>query len=210
VGPAGDFGGGPRPSAGRDDIFVARFDPSGVHQWSQQFGGPGDDDATAVATDAAGAVYVSGYFHEGLAVGPKLLQSAGLADQLLLKLSPAGVPLTGYRFGGPQDDVLTGVTVDGRGHLLVCGSFSGSIDLGGGPLHSAGEIDLVVARLAADGGHLWSHAYGGPHSDSATGISSDDRGGIAVSGYMQDSFDPGTGPLTSAGGYDAVLLRLAP
>ncbi|MFH1278491.1 MAG: SBBP repeat-containing protein [Candidatus Eisenbacteria bacterium] len=33
-----DFGGGPLTSGGGNDIFMAKYDPSGVHLWSQRFG----------------------------------------------------------------------------------------------------------------------------------------------------------------------------
>ncbi len=100
--------------------------------------------------------------------------------------------------------------LDRRRRLLLSELFTGNIDLGGGPLHGAGDLDLLVARLAADGGHLWSKAFGGANSDAATGIASDALGGVAVSGYFQGSADFGSGPVSSSGGYDAVTARLAP
>jgi hypothetical protein len=33
-----NLGGSDLTSAGGVDVFVAKFDPSGVHQWSQRFG----------------------------------------------------------------------------------------------------------------------------------------------------------------------------
>jgi hypothetical protein len=49
-----DFGGGPLVSAGSSDIFVARYSPAGVHQWSKRFGGTSLDYATDVAVDSNG------------------------------------------------------------------------------------------------------------------------------------------------------------
>lgn len=205
-----DFGSGALTSAGRDDVFVASFDSVGRPKWSQRLGGAGDDDATGVAKNAAGEVFVVGYCHDAFAVGPTPVQSAGGADALLVKLSATGAPLWARSFGGAQEDAFTGLALDGRGQLLLSGFFTGSIDLGGGPLHGAGDLDLLVARLAADGGHLWSKAFGGANSDAATGIASDAIGGVAVSGYFQGSADFGSGSVSSSGGYDAVIARLAP
>ncbi len=49
-----DFGGGNLVSAGDYDVFVAKYDASGAHQWSQRFGGTSSDFGWAIAVDASG------------------------------------------------------------------------------------------------------------------------------------------------------------
>jgi len=49
-------------SAGYNDIFIAKFSPSGTHQWSQRFGDTGYDCLNSVAADAAGNAIFTGYF----------------------------------------------------------------------------------------------------------------------------------------------------
>jgi hypothetical protein len=46
-----------------NDIFVAKYDSSGNLLWAERAGGTQDDYADAVAVDAAGSVYLTGYFH---------------------------------------------------------------------------------------------------------------------------------------------------
>jgi hypothetical protein len=49
-------------SAGGTDVFLAKYDRSGRLRWVIQAGGPGDDSGYDLAFDAAGNVYVTGFF----------------------------------------------------------------------------------------------------------------------------------------------------
>ena len=64
-----DFGGGELFSAGLSDVFLVKYSPTGAHIWSQRFGGAGNDVGMALATDAAGNVYVVGSFEQSVNFG---------------------------------------------------------------------------------------------------------------------------------------------
>jgi hypothetical protein len=83
-----DFGGGPLASAGGDDIFVAKLDPSGEHLWSKRIGNAGEDGAEAVGVDAAGNACVAGYFSGTVDFGGGPLASGGASDIFVAKFSP--------------------------------------------------------------------------------------------------------------------------
>ena len=55
-----DLGGGTMTSAGKRDIYVAEFDPSGKHLWSRGFGNAEEDLSGGVAMDGAGHLFLSG------------------------------------------------------------------------------------------------------------------------------------------------------
>ncbi len=81
-----DFGGNTLNNAGGLDIFVARFNPSGVHIWSDGFGGTTDQQAEAVAIDDNGNIALGGYFFSTLDFGGGNLTSAGGSDIFLALL----------------------------------------------------------------------------------------------------------------------------
>lgn len=89
------------------------------------------------------------------------------------------------------------------GSVLLAASFGGgamgeAIDLGAGPLVSAGGSDGVVAQLTAEGALEWSRVLGGPGDDRATAIAADGRGNVAVAGTYTAAVDLGAGPLPVA------------
>ena len=89
-------------------------------------------------------------------------------------------------------------------HLLA------GMDLGGGALSSAGDLDGFVVKLSADGEFLWSRRFGDANPDMGIDVAADADGFVTVTGWFEGSVDLGSEPLASAGGRDAFLARLAP
>ena len=57
-----DFGNNSLINNGSDDIFIAKYNPSGDVIWARSAGGSGSDEGRSVAIDFAGNIYVTGYF----------------------------------------------------------------------------------------------------------------------------------------------------
>ncbi len=55
-----DFGGGPLSGSTSNDIFLAKFSPTGTHLWSNRNGSIYDDRGKAITSDAAGNVIATG------------------------------------------------------------------------------------------------------------------------------------------------------
>jgi hypothetical protein len=117
----------------------------------------------------------------------------------LLSAGPARAAL-GDHLWSDGYDAGDAVAVDGSGHIVVLGTFFGTIDLGGGPL-SAGNFlggDLFLARFDAAGNHLWSQQF---TPDQSFGIfdprvCADAAGNIYVGGAVAGgSLDLGGGPI---------------
>lgn len=73
-------------SAGGFDSFVVKYDSAGRKQWTRQFGSTADDIATAIAVDAQGRVYVTGFTQGGLNGN----LNAGLDDAFVVRYDSAG------------------------------------------------------------------------------------------------------------------------
>lgn len=135
-----DFGGGALAAGG----YLVSLDSSGKHLWSKALPGL---DPVAVAVDAKGMLLVVGKFSGTASIGTSSLVSAGGSDVFLAQFSPAGVPLWATRFGGPGSEGAADLAVDVAGYLVISGTFSGTTDLGGGPLTSAGSSDVFILHL---------------------------------------------------------------
>jgi hypothetical protein len=84
-----DFGGGVIvPPSITYDAFVAKYSPSGVHQWSKRFAADWDDHGKAVAVDGSGNIVLTGDFYQSEDFGGGLLLSPGGSDGFLVKLTP--------------------------------------------------------------------------------------------------------------------------
>ncbi|TAL00326.1 MAG: PKD domain-containing protein [Verrucomicrobia bacterium] len=143
------------------DIFIVKYSPSGGLLWAKKFGGSGNDSGTAVAVDGSGNIFMAAQFSSvSIDLGTGLLYSVGDFDMALVKLSGAtGATTWAKTWGSTGYDIPNGVAVDGAGDVLLTGSASGAINLGGGSIGTGGA---VVAKYAgADGTHRWSKALGG-------------------------------------------------
>ena len=103
-----------------------------------------------------------------------------------------------------------GVAVRPSGNVLVSGALTGTVDLGLGPLTSAGDLDLVVAELAPSGAPVWNQRFGDGARQSGAKLALDGAGNLFIAAPFQGTIILGTSTWTSAGGWDVVVAELDP
>lgn len=100
--------------------------------------------------------------------------------------------------------------VDPSGAIVVAGAFRGTLDLGTGPLASAGEGDILVAKLAGDGATVWSKRFGDAMDQAPVSVATDGGGNVIVAGFAHGTVDFGGGPLATAAAGEGFLVKLDP
>ncbi|MEJ7731545.1 MAG: hypothetical protein WKG00_20320 [Polyangiaceae bacterium] len=202
-------------SHGSADMFVAKFDAAGAHAWSRNFGGAMADGiyssgGSPVAVGATGNAIVVGSFLGTFSFEGQQMTPQGGVDILLFEITSGGVPSWAKPFGGSGYDGATGLALDADGDLVVSATSSGAIDFGGGVLPSAGGNDLVLAKLKADGSHVWSRRFGNAEAQYSGGVATGPSREIVVVAGSPGALDFGLGPLVSAGDSDALIAKFAP
>jgi hypothetical protein len=137
---------GDQPNLGEADAFVAKYDAMGTLLWTRQMGTPEMDVAYGIATDAQGAVYVTGYT-EGLLAGNSVI---GIEDAFLIKLDGSGQRVWTQQFGTAGVEVGNDVEVDAFGDIYLAGQTRGDLD--GNP--NAGALDAFITKLDPNGKRL--------------------------------------------------------
>ena len=206
-----NFGGASLNSAGSNDIFLAKYTPSGQHLWSKRLGGSGDDQIQGLTVNANGDILMTGNFSGSANFGGQNLSSAGSTDIFVAKYSNNGAHLWSKRFGGTGSELGYGVAVDSNDDVVITGAFSNTVDFGGDLLSSAGNTDIFVAKYTTQGNHLWSKRFGGSSYDYGRSVVVDgESGDVVVTGYFKKTADFGDETLISAGDADIFLMTLMP
>ncbi len=110
---------------------------------------------------------------------------------------------------GPAFDTVTATARMPDNGVVAVGIFkSASINLGGQPLTLAGDQDIFVMRLDANGNHLWSKSFGTTVFDEVTSVAVTPAGDVVFGADSQGSMNFGGGALTNGGGYDGYVVKL--
>ncbi|GAB3852476.1 hypothetical protein GCM10028822_20250 [Hymenobacter terrigena] len=165
-----------------------------------------------MASDAAGNVYVAGYFSGTLVLSSITLTGRGSSDAFVAKWSPATNSFVWVQpFGNIGQDEAFAITVSGNS-VYVAGDFSTSVAFGTTTLTSVGLTDCFVAKVVDAGTSstvAWAQRMGGVGFDASVALAVN---GASV--YVGGSFTNGAadfGPYTVAnlGNTDGFVTKLA-
>ena len=188
----------------------APLPPQGKPLWSRRFGDPDNQYASAAAIDPSGDLLVAGHFYGGLDFGGDVLQSAGFTDIYLAKLDPQGGHLFSKRYGDGEPQYANSLAIDSESNIVLGGFFQGSVDLGAGALQTAGDWDVLVAKLDALGNPLWARRFGDEKCQQSYAVAVDGANDVVVAGVFYGSIDFGLGPLACQGERDVFVAKLDP
>ncbi|MEM1055510.1 MAG: hypothetical protein AAGI52_08275 [Bacteroidota bacterium] len=131
------------------NTFLARLSPNGEPAWIRTVGEGRHLWAEDLRADPEGGAYVTGRFLGETTFGVTDLTSAGGYDAFAGYLRADGEPEWAVPIGGPSDDAFGGLSIDASGGLVVSGSFRETVIVGSTTLESAGNVDMLFARLGS-------------------------------------------------------------
>lgn len=174
------------------DYATIKYDKDGNTLWVRRYNGPGNaldldlDEATAIAVDENGNVYVTGQSRN---IGT-------FGDYATIKYDADGNELWVARYNGPGNfsDIPNALAVDASGNVYVTGQISGELQ----------NNDYTTIKYDANGNELWVARYNGPGNsfDAANDLVVDSLGNVYVTGVSDGggtSFDYATIKYNAAG-----------
>lgn len=206
-----DFGGGPLSAQG-DDAFVLELGANGQHLISHLYGGVEAQAGRAIAVDAANAPVLAGFTMGPLDLGTGHLPCGMGAGLFLARLDADGATTSAACFGTTTPSMLEPVSVafDTSGAVLVGGAFRDAIDVGLGPLTSAGGADVFFARFDPKLAPVQALRFGDAEDQACRAVAGDFQGNFWLAGGFAGSIDLSAKLTSSAGGDDVFLAKLGP
>ncbi len=201
-------------SAGKHDIFIAKYNPMGKLVWAKRAGGKGGDKAHSIVLDGNGYFYTVGEFEDtshwdGIM---RTTPGPGINNMFVSKYDTSGAVLWVKSISagtGPLHTRGYGVTCDAQGNVYACGATNGDALYNSTYLFStAGSYDGTIVKFDPNGNFCWARRMGGSGSDKTYGIVSDKNGSIYVTGYFVGTadFSP-TKTLNGTGHTDIFLAK---
>jgi len=172
---------------GTYDMFVTKYNSTGVKQYTRQLGVSGaETTGHSVATDVNGNVYVAGYTNGGLD-GNTLV---GTMDFFVTKYNSNGVKQYTRQLGVAGANASGwAVATDGDGNIFVVGSTTGGLD--GNVL--TGTVDAFVTKYDSSGAKQYTRQLGESGAKIyGTSVSTDVNGNVYVAGHTDAGLDNNT------------------
>jgi hypothetical protein len=158
--------------AGKWDVYVVKLDVNGNIQWTRTIGGKKEDWGSLLIQTSDGGYAITGTTRSF---------GAGETDVYVIKLDANGNLQWTKTIGGPGDEM---------GSSLIQTSDGGYVIAGTTVSFSAGEADIYVIKLDANGNLQWTKTIGGPSDEIGVSLIQTSDGGYAITGLTK-SFGAG-------------------
>jgi hypothetical protein len=184
-------------SNGGSDIFICKFNTSGVFQWVKQIGSTGQDHGQAMVIDNASNLFLTGSFNDTVDFNPgagvyELMTTTNSYAGFVLKLNALGDFVWATKLAAGLDG--NAITLDAPGNIYVGGGGEG----------------IAVVKLNATGNITWSKLLSGSNCN-AHAIAVDANGNVYSTGDFRHTldFDPGADSvfITSYSGWDSYINK---
>ncbi len=184
--------------------FISKFDNDGNLIWAKAHGAPyGSMWNRQLKTDAAGNVYLAGYFLGDMVFTSNtqsitLSTNAANYDGYVLKYDTNGNILNALQIGSPTyNDYIRDMDVDAAGNVALTGGYRGTVDFDPSTAtlqHSSNNNseDIFVAKYDTNLALQWAHSFGRPNStnaDTGYAVTFDLDGHVISSGSFRSIAD---------------------
>ncbi|MEZ4771627.1 MAG: T9SS type A sorting domain-containing protein [Bacteroidia bacterium] len=173
------------------DIFLSRFNVSGIYEWTVTATGPGHQSPHALSTSAAGNVYLSGWAtnYTDFGGGTILTPTIAYPQLFVAKYDSAGTLAWALQTPGTSLQSAGGLVATAADEVIVGGGFAGSITLGSQTFTSSGLFahDIMAFKCDPAGNIIWATQASGASNNVTEEIYSmgaDSYGNLYFTGTM--------------------------
>ncbi|HRG18590.1 MAG TPA: T9SS type A sorting domain-containing protein [Flavobacterium lutivivi] len=185
------------------DIFIAKYNSSGVLQWAKTAGGTGLDKGYAIYASSSGDIFTTGYFRNTASFGSNSVISNGNADIYIAKYDSSGNNIWVNKTGGTGFDMAAKIISDNSGNLLLTGRFNDTVAFGSNNLTAVGT-DAFISKIDENGNYIWTKQISGQGNDEEADIFHDGTN-IHFISTTSGNVTIDTNVLTQKGGLDICL-----
>ncbi len=167
-------------SFGEGDYWILKLDRNGEKEWERAFGGEEDDHLYTIIELKEGGYLAGGDSRSGTSGNKKRSNGRG-TDFWLVKITETGETDWEETYDFGQTDVLTSITENGDGTLLLGGNAK-TENTGLARTDKKGIDDYIALKIAADGEEKWRQTVGSAGEDNLKKLVETRDGGYLLAG----------------------------
>lgn len=203
------FGSFSLTAVGSNDLYVAKFDPTGNCMWAIKGGGSFSTAAgSGIAIDNNYNIYITGTFTNSFTLGVFTVFAtvSSAADIFIARLDNNGNPIWLNTVTGNSEKDASYLHCDGN-NLYMTGYFKGTTTFGTPSVSTPSTIysEIFLAKYDLTGSCTWVVKAGGNQDDKGFCVKTDNLGNILLTGTFQLIGTFGTNTVTSTQ-YDDVFV----
>ncbi len=173
---------------GSYDAFIVKFDAACQRQWATYYGGANTDNATSVAVDDSGNVYLVGNTKSQNSIAFNGFQDTlgGYVDAFVAKFNGSGQRIWGTYYGGLLYENSYSIDCSLEGKVFLSGytnSAAGIAHAGHQGTIGGSGFDGFLVQMDTQGNRNWATYYGGVDEDLGYFVGSDSLGNSYLVGY---------------------------
>ncbi len=166
-------------------IFLVKYNADGKAIWGKSLSGGALKNATDVVCDAAGNIFLTGFFSDSLQIEDTILIAKGTTDFFTAKFNSVGQLQWVLRQGQTGDTRATAMSITRAGDLIVAGFFNDTTNIADTTLiANTADQDLFITKISKNGNPIWAKKAGGVFDSDVTSIVIDEFDNIYLTGYF--------------------------
>jgi hypothetical protein len=199
--------------AGNWDLFLVKFNSSGLRLWGTYYGGTGSDVGYSCSVDGNNYVYIAGETQSNFGIstsGSHQASKSTGADAFLVKFNSNGVRQWGTYYGGTGGDSGRACSTDGSGNIYLAGNTNSSSGIATPGAHQTSGSGGFLVKFNTNGTRQWGTYYAGNFLDGVNSCATDLSGNVYLAGNTQSTINfatVGAHQETNGGGTDAYLVK---
>ncbi|MFN3405907.1 MAG: T9SS type A sorting domain-containing protein [Cytophagaceae bacterium] len=182
-------------SAGREDIFIARYNQKGKCLWAKSLGGEGSEKGMALTILNNGTITIAGKYNSTFRVERHQLIAGPTSNIFLIWLDRSGIPFN-VLTGLCQDEntLPTGLNSDKSGNLYLYGNLQDNLTLQDKVAFADSSLAFMklpgsfLARIYKEGNVVWLQNIAAANMDSylfsGSSPAIDEDGNIYITGAI--------------------------
>lgn len=195
-----------------DPVYVVKYDPNGNVLWAREGGGPRIASLIGIGLDAAGNLSLAGLSRGEVTFGTSTAGGGGTQlGMWVTRMNPAGDFLWAAAPTGSAVTYAEDAAFDSAGNVYVVGNFSGEATFGGTTLtNEAYYSSIFISKVDVSGQFLWAKQVRQIDYGTASAVSLDPAGNLAIGGNFSGTTEFGNIVLDSGGVGRGFLAKLTP